>query len=57
MSKRTLAYLQADPAMAGLIDRVGPVKLCPRRLMPFQSLTHAIIHQQLSGRAAGTILD
>ena len=43
--------------MAGLIDRVGPVKLCPRRLMPFQSLTHAIIPQQLSGRAAGTILD
>ena len=57
MSKRTLAYLQADPAMAGLIDRVGPVKLCPRRLPPFQSLTHAVIHQQLSGRAAGTILE
>jgi DNA-3-methyladenine glycosylase II len=43
--------------MAGLIDRVGPVKLCPRRLPPFQSLTHAVIHQQLSGRAAGTILE
>jgi DNA-3-methyladenine glycosylase II len=42
--------------MAGLIDRVGPVKLRPRRLPPFQSLTHAIIHQQLSGKAAGTIL-
>jgi len=42
--------------MAGLIDRVGPPKLRPRRLPPFQSLTHAIIHQQLSGQAAGTIL-
>ena len=42
--------------MAGLIDRIGPVKLCPRRLPPFQSLTHAVIHQQLSGQAAGTIL-
>ena len=42
--------------MAGLIDRVGPVKLRRRRLPPFQSLTHAVIHKQLSGKAAGTIL-
>jgi len=42
--------------MAALIDRIGPVKLRPRRLPPFQSLTHAVIHQQLSGKAAGTIL-
>src|ERR1017187_279654 len=56
VSKRALAHLRADPAMAGLIDRVGPVKLRPRRLPPFQSLTHAVIHQQLSGQAAGTIL-
>jgi 3-methyladenine DNA glycosylase/8-oxoguanine DNA glycosylase len=42
--------------MSGLIDRIGPVKLRPRRLPPFQSLTHAVIHQQLSGQAAGTIL-
>ena len=42
--------------MAGLIDRVGPVKLRPRRLPPFESLVHAVIHQQLSGQAAGTIL-
>jgi len=56
VSKRALAHLRADPAMAGLIDRIGPPKLRPRRLPPFQSLTHAIIHQQLSGQAAGTIL-
>ena len=42
--------------MAGLIDRIGPVKLRPRRLPPFQSLTHAVIHQQLNAQAAGTIL-
>ena len=42
--------------MARVIDRVGPAKLCPRRLPPFQALTRAIIYQQLSGQAAGTIL-
>jgi DNA-3-methyladenine glycosylase II len=56
VSKRALDHLRADPAMAGLIDRIGPPKLRPRRLTPFQSLVHAIIHQQLSGQAAGTIL-
>ncbi len=56
VNKRALAHLRTDPAMAGLIDRVGPVKLRPRRLPPFQSLVHAIIHQQLSRQAAGTIL-
>lgn len=56
VSKRALDHLRTDPAMAALIDRVGPPKLRPRRLPPFQSLVHAIIHQQLSGQAAGTIL-
>jgi len=42
--------------MARVIDRVGAPKLLPRRLPTFQSLTHAIIHQQLSGKAAGSIL-
>ena len=42
--------------MAGLIERAGPAKLLPRRLPPFDSLAHAIIHQQLNGKAAGTIL-
>ena len=39
VSKRALAHLRADPTMAGLIDRIGPVKLRPRRLPPFQALT------------------
>jgi DNA-3-methyladenine glycosylase II len=42
--------------MARIIDRIGPVELRPRRLAPFESLVHSIIHQQLSGQAAGTIL-
>ena len=42
--------------MSRLVQRFDPPELHPRRLPPFQSLTHAIIHQQLSGTAAGTIL-
>ncbi len=42
--------------MARVIDRVGPIRQRPRRLPPFQSIVHAIIHQQLSGKAAKTIL-
>jgi DNA-3-methyladenine glycosylase II len=57
VNKRALAHLRTDPAMAGLIDRVGPLKLRPRRLPPFESLVHAVIHQQLHAQAAGTILD
>ena len=46
----------ADPVMSQLVARFGALDLKPRRLPPFQSLVHAIIHQQLSGAAAGTIL-
>ena len=56
MNKRALAHLRSDPVMAGLIDRVGAVKLRPQRLPPFHALTRAIVYQQLSGKAAGTIL-
>jgi len=42
--------------MARLIDQIGPIRHRPNRLPPFQSLVHAVIHQQLSGKAAGTIL-
>src|SRR5580658_3520854 len=43
--------------MSSLIEKIGPIRLRPRRLSPFQSLTQAVIHQQLSGKAAGTILE
>jgi 3-methyladenine DNA glycosylase/8-oxoguanine DNA glycosylase len=42
--------------MARLIERIGPIRHRPKRLPPFQSLVHAVIHQQLSGKAARTIL-
>jgi len=57
MSKRAIAHLSSDPVMAVIIEKVGLLRLRPRRHSPFQSLTQAIIHQQLSGKAAGTILE
>lgn len=56
MSNPALTHLRRDPVMARLIDREGPLLLHPRRASTFQSLTQAIIHQQLNGKAAGTIL-
>jgi DNA-3-methyladenine glycosylase II len=47
----------ADKTMARLIRKVGPCTLKPRnRRAPFQALVQAVIHQQLNGIAAGTIL-
>ena len=57
MSKRAIAHLNSDPVMSGLIEKIGIIRLRPRRLPPFQSLAHAIIHQQLNSNAAGTILE
>jgi DNA-3-methyladenine glycosylase II len=57
MSKRAITHLSSDPVMSVLIEKVGLIRLRPRRLSPFQSLTQAIIHQQLSGKAAGAILE
>ena len=44
----------ADPKLAAVIDRHGPPPLKPSR-DPFFSLARAIVYQQLSGAAAGTI--
>jgi 3-methyladenine DNA glycosylase/8-oxoguanine DNA glycosylase len=57
MSKRAISHLSSDPVMSALIEKVGIIRLCPRRLLPFQSLAHAIFHQQLNSNAAGTILE
>src|SRR5271169_5289494 len=56
MTKRAIEHLKTDKVMARIIHRIGPLKLRPQRIPPFQSLVHAVIHQQLSGRAASTIL-
>lgn len=47
--------LRGDPAFGPLIERVGPVRLRPRRGTPFASLTASIVYQQLAGKAALTI--
>lgn len=47
----------ADPVMGDLITRVGPFTLTPEPThSPFHALMRAIVYQQLSGKAAGTIL-
>jgi 3-methyladenine DNA glycosylase/8-oxoguanine DNA glycosylase len=48
---------QADPVMARLIKQAGPCQLrMTWRSHYFRALVEAIIYQQLSGKAAGTIL-
>ncbi len=42
--------------MARLIRDIGPCALRPLQWSPYESLTRAIAHQQLNGRAAQTIL-
>jgi 3-methyladenine DNA glycosylase/8-oxoguanine DNA glycosylase len=54
----SVRYLKrVDPILAGVIESVGP---CRIRVSPegthFQALTRSIVFQQLSGKAAATIL-
>ena len=52
-----VAHLQhADPVLAQLITRCGPCTLQPRDLEPLVMLCRSIVYQQLSGQAAGTIM-
>ena len=57
-SRAALRHLgDADKALARLIERVGPFNLKLRKLeSPFDSLAQSIVYQQLSGKAAATIL-
>ena len=48
---------RVDPVLAAIIDRVGPCRLEPRREgTHFDALVRSIVYQQLSGKAASTIL-
>lgn len=48
----------ADPDLAVVIGQSDPFALVPRdRRPPYQELMKAIVYQQLSGQAAGTILN
>lgn len=44
-----------DEVMGSLVTAVGPPRLRARRATPFEALARAIVFQQLSGAAAGTI--
>ena len=53
--KKAVAHLKScDPVLAALIDRIGPSRF-RYRPATFDALVHAIINQQLSGKAAATI--
>lgn len=55
-ARKALRHLRAaDPIMAGIIAKSGPFRLREDGPNPFRSLARAIIYQQLSGKAAGTI--
>lgn len=54
MRKAIQHLKQADPVMAGIIDRVGPFRM-EYKQADFHSLTRSIVFQQLSGKAAATI--
>jgi 3-methyladenine DNA glycosylase/8-oxoguanine DNA glycosylase len=52
-----LTHLRArDPALARLIDAVGPFRLRPEPAASlFLALAEAIVYQQLTAKTAGTI--
>ena len=52
-----IAHLQqADPVLDHIIVRCGPCTLQPRSLEPLVMLCRSIVYQQLSGKAASTIM-
>jgi DNA-3-methyladenine glycosylase II len=55
MARDDIAHLRLDWKMGQLIDRIGTLSLHPRRASPFESLVNSILHQQISGMAAGAI--
>lgn len=57
MSQRALDHLRtADPVLAAIIQRVGPFTMQYREA-EFSTLVRSIVYQQLSGKAAATILN
>jgi DNA-3-methyladenine glycosylase II len=59
MTPKALAFLRrTDRTLARLIQRVGPPPSAPPRKgqSPFQALVEAVVYQQLTGKAAATIL-
>lgn len=59
MHRRSIVHLKrADAVLARVIERVGPCRFEPRaKGTHFDALLRSIVYQQLSGKAASTILD
>ena len=58
MHHKAIEHLgQSDKVLRALIKTVGPCRLkADRRQSPFEALVEAVCHQQLTGKAAQTIL-
>jgi DNA-3-methyladenine glycosylase II len=57
MSEALRHLRRVDPVMAQLIRRAGPYAVKPERgTGPYEALVQAVAHQQLTGKAARTIL-
>ena len=58
MHREAIAHLsEADPILGRIIAEVGPCRLKPDRSQSaFEALVEAVCHQQLTGKAAQTIL-
>jgi DNA-3-methyladenine glycosylase II len=58
MNEEAIKYLSAaDKVLGRVIRRIGPCTLKPERTCsPFQSLVRSVAYQQLTGKAAATIL-
>lgn len=58
MNEETIKYLsQADKILGRLIRKIGPCTLKPEKNVSlFQSLVRSVAYQQLTGKAAATIL-
>jgi len=55
MYNEALTALSKDKKIAAIIKEIGPVEFKPQRLDPYKSIIRAIVYQQLTGKAAGTI--
>ena len=57
MYHKAIAELSKDEKLRALIKTIGPIEFKPKRIDPYKSIIRAIIYQQLTGMAAGTIFD
>jgi DNA-3-methyladenine glycosylase II len=53
-AERSLAA--SEPALGELMARLGPCTLVPHGRAPYHALVQSVVYQQLSGKAADTIL-